>query len=67
MLHTEYHRDPVPNCFGCKVLGVGHDRKHLTRAVTDELNNTVTEHRSGRQDVLIRAPRVTLRQTEERD
>lgn len=38
---------------------------YATKATTDELNNTVTEHADGRQDVLIRAPRVVLRAQEE--
>lgn len=32
-----------------------------TRATTDELNNTITEHADDRQDVHIRAPQINAR------
>jgi hypothetical protein len=67
MAHRDLHPTLVEGCIGCKVLGLGYDGGHLTRAVTDEHNNTTTYHRSGRQDVLIRAPRVTLSTREDRD
>lgn len=60
-LHRRTHPTPVPGCFGCRVIGVGYDGKHLTRARTDEFNNTTTEHRSGRVDIHIRAPKLTLK------
>lgn len=38
-----------------------HDDSGRHKAVTDELGNTVTQHAAGdRQDVLIRAPRITV-------
>ena len=60
------HPTPVEGCFGCKVGGIGYDGKHLTNPVTDENNNTVTEHRSGRVDVLIRPPHYAIRGSEQR-
>lgn len=38
-----------------------------TKAVTDELGNTTTEHTDGRVDVTIRAPKIELSQKEVRD
>lgn len=38
-----------------------------TKAVTDELGNTVTEHQTGRVDVHIKAPKIQLLQREVRD
>lgn len=68
MSHRDHHPSPMDWCFGCKVASVGYDGRHLTRTVTDENQASTTEHRSGRQDVTVRAPRVALRttQTEER-
>lgn len=37
-----------------------------TKAVTDELNNTTTEHQDGRVDVHIRAPHIRLKSEEVR-
>lgn len=37
-----------------------------TKAVTDELGNTTTEHTDGRVDVTIKAPQVRLMQREVR-
>lgn len=54
------HVVAVPGCFGCKVSGVGIDLGHVTRTTRDELGNDTTEHRNGRQDVTIRAPRVRI-------
>jgi hypothetical protein len=66
--HRAHHPSPVKGCFGCKVSGLGFDGGHTTRSTTDEHHATVTEHRSGRQDVLLRAPGIHIRttQTEER-
>jgi len=66
--HKAFHPSPVAGCFGCKVSGLGFDAGHLTRSTTDEHRATVTEHRDGRQDVLVRAPRIHISttQTEER-
>lgn len=54
------HPQYVEGCFGCKVGGVGYDGKHMTKATTDDMKNTTTEHRDGRQDVLIRAPHIVM-------
>lgn len=48
-------------CFGCRVDGIGYDRKNLTRTTRDEAGNDTTEHRSGRVDVRINAPAVQYR------
>jgi|WetSurSiteA1Bulk_404760.scaffolds.fasta_scaffold04978_4 hypothetical protein len=68
MTHREYHPTSVEGCMGCKVTSLGFDGGHRLRATTDENRATITEHRDGRQDVLIRAPRISIRtiQTEER-
>jgi hypothetical protein len=58
--HSDAHPVEVPGCFGCKVSRVGIDRKHLTRTTRDELGHDTTEHRDGRQDVTIRAPRIRI-------
>ena len=50
-------------CFGCKTEGIGYDAGHLTRTTRDEAGNDVREHRSGRVDVRINAPRVEVRAT----
>lgn len=60
MAHSDRHPDAVEGCFGCKVSRVGIDRKHLTRTTRDELGHDTTEHRDGRQDVTIRAPRIRI-------
>jgi hypothetical protein len=62
-MHRDRHPVPRAGCFGCKVAGVGFDAGHTTRSTTDENRATITEHRDGRQDVLIRAPRVRVRAT----
>jgi hypothetical protein len=69
MTHRDHHPSPLANCMGCKVQGIGFDGGHTTRSTTDENRATVTEHRDGRQDVLVRAPHLRLRMstTEERD
>lgn len=60
MRHQDAHPEPVEGCFGCKCLGIGYDGKHTTRVTTDENKARITEHRDGRQDVLIRAPRTRV-------
>ena len=50
----------VPGCFGCKVSGVGFDSGTRQRTTRDAAGNDVTEHRDGRQDVTIRAPRIGI-------
>ena len=49
-----------------KVVYGRDDQGQRTKAVTDELGNTVTHHSDGRQDVLIRAPQIKLTQQEAR-
>lgn len=50
-----------------RVVYAGETRGERTKATTDELGNTVTEHQSGRVDVQIKAPKVQLLQREVRD
>jgi hypothetical protein len=63
MAHSDRHPDPVDGCFGCRVDGIGVDRKHLTRTTRDELGNDTREHRNGSVDVRINAPRLRARTT----
>lgn len=55
----------IPTRGARPVYGVRPDGER-TKAVTDELGNTVTHHSDGRQDVLIRAPQIKLTQQEAR-
>lgn len=50
-----------------RVVYAGDKRGERTKAVTDELGNTVTEHQTGRVDVEIKAPKILLTQREVRD
>lgn len=67
MAHRDHHPTEVPGCFGCKVLGIGVDGKHLTKTVrvtADDGPQTVgtqTEHRDGRMDAHVLAPTTTFR------
>ncbi len=60
MTHRDHHPEPVPECFGCKVLGIGYDGGTTTHSARDELGNQVTEHRSGRVDVAVKPQSVTM-------
>jgi hypothetical protein len=68
MAHSDRCRiqDPA-TCFGCRVDGVGYDGGHLTKTTRDELGNHTREHRSGRVDVQITAPRLRARTTVQED
>jgi hypothetical protein len=50
-----------------KVVYAGDKRGERTKATTDELGNTVTEHQTGRVDVEIKAPKIQLLQREVRN
>jgi hypothetical protein len=58
--HFEHHPNRVEGCFGCKVLSLGYDARHLQRrtVVTNEINGRPAghhvEHRDGRQDAVAR-------------
>lgn len=65
-LHERTHPEPVDGCFGCKAIGVGVDTGKTVRtirhpATPDGAGATVTQHRDGRQDVTVHAPRVAVR------
>lgn len=50
-----------------RVVYAGDKPGERTKATTDELGNTVTQHQDGRQDVHIRAPLIRLTSQEVRD
>jgi hypothetical protein len=58
--HRVAHPQDVDGCFGCKVLGVGYDAGHRTKTTVDEFKSRITEHRDGRQDVMVRPVSVTV-------
>lgn len=64
--HRTAHPDDVPGCFGCKTLGIGVDRKHLTRKTIVPSDSTGrpagyhVEHRDGRQDAVARPGAVQI-------
>lgn len=60
MAHRDLHPSYVEGCFGCKVKSLGYDGGHLTKSTKDELNNTTTQHRDGRVDVVVRPETVVL-------
>ncbi len=66
MAHKDVHPEHVEGCFGCKVLTIGYDSKTMSgtqkvRATPERLGATVTEHRDGRVDTTVHAPRVSVR------
>lgn len=63
MAHRDHHPRPVDGCFGCKVSAVAYDGGHLTRSTMDENRATITEHRDGRQDVIVRPQGLVLKIT----
>lgn len=60
MTHISFHPSYVDGCIGCKVNSIGYDGKHLTKSTVDENRATITEHRSGCQDVTVRPRTVSL-------
>ena len=76
--HREHHPTPVPDCFGCQVLGVGFqglqarhgaDPVQVVPVIADEgprRGQSTGEHRvhwDGRQDAFVRPGAVGLRAT----
>jgi hypothetical protein len=61
MAHRDRCRIQDPDlCFGCKTDGIGFDGGHLTKTTRDEAGNDTREWRSGRVDVRINAPAVSV-------
>jgi hypothetical protein len=60
MAHRDLHPEPVSDCFGCKVAGIGYDGGHRTQVTTDANRATIVQHRDGRQDVTVRPRTVRL-------
>lgn len=60
MTHRKFHPQSIDGCFGCKVSAVGFDGGHSTRVTLDENLSETTEHRDGRQSVIVRPKSVRL-------
>lgn len=78
MGHRSAHPEPVEDCFGCKVQGIGFqglksrqgaDPTRTTPVITEEgpragaIGGVKTEHWDGRQDATVHAPALSTTAT----
>jgi hypothetical protein len=60
--HRTRHPQPVDDCFTCRMLSIGYDGGHTTKVtVVDERGSRVREHRTGREDVIVCPPHVSVK------